>query len=142
VTEDADHSPDDEPRAEPWVQGWERRWESIFGIEELVQAEADRQPIDEYLWNLMRHLRRLQGQTRLRIDSNYPDDSEALGVEGRDIVLEALDHMADARELVIEAVGEERIEELEREHFRRIMPLGTAGLDEDAGTEDPEDTDT
>jgi len=63
-------TPDEEPSAEPWVRDLEEMWEQVYGLEALVEADADRQPIDEYLWNLMRVLRRATGSTALRLDSN------------------------------------------------------------------------
>jgi len=112
--------PDGEPQAEPYVKGFEQLWEQMDGIEALVKTEADRQPIDEFLWALTCHLRRLLGSTHIRLDSNFPDDTRMIGEDEREAVREALALLAEARHLVIGAVGEDRIVELEHQDIERL----------------------
>ncbi|HUE08487.1 MAG TPA: hypothetical protein VMP41_13745, partial [Acidimicrobiales bacterium] len=60
-------------------------WEQVVGLEHLVEADANRQPIDVYLWALQSELRRLLGATHLRLASNYADDTDAMGHQGREL---------------------------------------------------------
>jgi hypothetical protein len=111
--------PDGEPPAEPFVKEFERMWEEIDGLEAMVEAEANMQPIDEYLWVLTRHLRRFLGSTHMRMASNFAADTRTIGEDGREAVQEALELLAAGRRLLIEAAGEDRIIEFERQEVQK-----------------------
>ena len=118
---------DHEKLAEPWVQQLEELWESIYDPDELAAMHSEpREPLDRFLYEAWRLLRRVGGQITLRVASNFPTDENLLGEAFRQTVHEALRHFGAARVLIADAVGEHRIEELEQETLRRLVDGGDA----------------
>ena len=130
--EDEDESAEHERLPEPWVQGWIEHWEDFYGPDELARLRSEPpDPIDRYLWQLWSELRRLCGAVMLRMDSNWPLDDEVLGEHGRDAVRLAVQHLADARRLINDVVGNERLLVFEQEQIDGFHDAANDAEDDD-----------
>jgi hypothetical protein len=65
------------------------------------------------------HTTATRGSTAVRIDSNLPQDERHLDASTRENIYKALKHIGAARELIADAVGADRILELERQNMQQ-----------------------
>jgi hypothetical protein len=109
------------------VEALSDQWEKIYGVDEAARMRSEEpQPLDNFLHDRFVLVRQIVGSIVLRLGRNLPGDQTVL--VDRSKIDKAVRSLTEGRGLLAEAVGVERMGELERESLG-VSPADLAPAD-------------